>query len=222
MKKETLYRQKFQLQNVMDTDFDLKDDLNPKLRILCKNETCISLKFKILAKYLENRKLGLTFDFNINFEGVQLKLKKPYNQEYFYNTSIETILRGGIKGLIMLQETYMQDIKHYYQGNLQLENKIQYRSRKVHSLLPQDLAAMSSIAITVMKWYDNSLQYLKAALDLFYSFSINDRSQLPLRQEKSLLEMKIDYSKLHNDLLGEKQNNLGSDWKLYPDMVDKG
>ena len=116
----------------------------------------------------------------------------------------------------------MQDIKHYYQGNLQLENKIQYRSRKVHSLLPQDLAAMSSIAITVMKWYDNSLQYLKAALDLFYSFSINDRSQLPLRQEKSLLEMKIDYSKLHNDLLGEKQNNLGSDWKLYPDMVDKG
>ena len=142
-----------------------------------------------------------------------------FDIENVYKHSTLEIINGALKGLIMLQETYEQDIKDFSQGHLYLKNVIYRTSREIDSLQPDDLAAMSSLAFNHYNWYDNSLIYLKESLSAYSSLSpTQPRDDLDIY----LLAMKNYYSSYHNELYTKKKNIVGSDWKLYPYLVDKG
>ena len=134
------------------------------------------------------------------------------------------IIKGGLRGLIMLQETFEQDIQWFSKGHLRLKSNIDLSSRNVDSLKPDDLAVMSTLAFDFYKWYDNSLRYLKDALQSFYSIPYEKKitGRVIGGLEKYLLEMKLHYSAYHNQLWRRKNNILGNGWKLYPDIVVEG
>ena len=143
--------------------------------------------------------------------------------EGVYKRSTLDILNDALKGLVMLQETYEQDINDFSKGHLYLKNVIERTSRKTDSLQPDDLAAMSSIAFDYYNWYDNSLKYLKESLTSYHLLSSKKRSvMLKDDLEMYLLKMKKQYSSYHNKLHSKKKNIIGIDWKLYPYQVDKG
>ena len=164
-----------------------------------------------------------------NFHSLYIKVKDNFNFlfdfEKVYQRSTQEIMDGSLKGLVMLQETYEQDIKDFSKGHLHLKNKItiERTSRNIDSLQPDDLAAMSTLAFDDYKWYDNSLTYLRAALESYYSLSYEQRREMPTEDfEKTLLWMKKHYTSYHNQLLQKKNNSLGESWKLYPYPVDRG
>ena len=186
-------------------------------------------KLKFTLRLMYNRYQFRKLSVWSNFHSLYLKVKNNFNFffdfEKVYKRSTLEIMDGALKGLVMLQETYEQDIKDFSKGHLHLKNKdiIEHISRKIDSLQPDDLAAMSTLAFEYYKWYDNSLIYLKEALESYYSLSNEQRREMPTEDfEKSLLMMKKHYTSYHNQLLQKKDNILGDSWKLYPYPVDKG
>ena len=146
-----------------------------------------------------------------------------FDFERVYKRSAPEILHDALKGLVMLQETYAQDINDFSKGHLHLKSIIERKSRKTDSLHPVDLAAMSSIAFNYYNWYDNSLTYLKESLDSYYSSSSKLCSVLQTDAlQIHLLMMKKYYSSYHNKMHSKMKNILGNGWKLYPYLVDKG
>ena len=185
----------------------------------------LKFTFRLMFNKYQFRKLSIWS----NFYSLYLKVKDDFNFlfdfEKVYKRSTLEIMDGALKGLVMLQETYEQDIKDFSKGHLHLNNKdiIEHISRKIDSLQPDDLAAMSTLAFEYYKWYDNSLIYLKEAFESYYSLSNEQRREMPTEDfEKSLLMMKKHYTSYHNQLLQKKDNILGDSWKLYPYPVDKG
>ena len=163
-----------------------------------------------------------------DFQTEQNEFDDKYNYlldfENIYKRHRIDIIKGGWRGLIMLQETFEQDIDWFSKGHLHLKNNIDLSSRKVDSLKSDDLAGMSTLAFDFYKWYDNSLKYLKEALESFYSISYKKKTPGGVigGLEKHMLEMKVHYSSYHNQLWRRKSNILGNGWKLYPHMVDEG
>ena len=186
-------------------------------------------KLEFTLRLMYNRYQFRTLSVWSNFHSLYIKVKDNFNFlfdfEKVYHRSTQEIMDGSLKGLVMLQETYEQDIKDFSKGHLHLKSKkfIEHSSRKIDSLQPDDLAAMSTLAFEYYKWYDNSLIYLKEALESYYSLSNDQRRELPTEDfEESLLMMKKHYASYHNQLLQKKDNILGDSWKLYPYSVNKG
>ena len=152
----------------------------------------------------------------------QKLINVPFNYDKIYNTNNMNLLEAAQKGIIMLQETYDQEIKQYSAGHLRLKNVIEHSSRNIDSLQPDDLASMSSMAFNYFHWYDTSLKYLKAATDMFYSLSQEKRNEFPKILEKSISAMRKHYPVYHNDILNKKTNPVGPDWKVYPYIVNTG
>ena len=185
----------------------------------------LKFTFRLMFNKYQFRKLSIWSNFYSLYLKVQDKFNFLFDFEKVYKRSTLEIMDGALKGLVMLQETYEQDIKDFSKGHLHLKNKkiIEHSSRKIDSLQPDDLAAMSTLAFEYYKWYDNSLIYLKEALESYYSLSNDQRREMPTEDfEKSLLMMKKHYTSYHNQLLQKKDNILGDSWKLYPYPVDKG
>ena len=186
-------------------------------------------KLEFTLRLMYNRYQFRTLSVWSNFHSLYIKVKDNFNFlfdfEKVYQRSTQEIMDGSLKGLVMLQETYEQDIRDFSKGHLHLKNKntIDRTSRNIDSLQPVDLAAMSTLAFDDYKWYDNSLTYLRAALESYYSLSFEQRREMPTEDfEKTLLWMKKHYSSYHNQLLQKKDNILGESWKLYPYPVDTG
>ena len=186
-------------------------------------------KLEFTLRLMYNRYQFRTLSVWSNFHSLYIKVKDNFNFlfdfEKVYQRSTQEIMDGSLKGLVMLQETYEQDIKDFSKGHLHLKNKItiERTSRNIDSLQPDDLAAMSTLAFDDYKWYDNSLTYLREALESYYSLSYEQRREMPTEDfEKTLLWMKKHYSSYHNQLLQKKDNILGESWKLYPYPVDTG
>ena len=186
-------------------------------------------KLEFTLRLMYNRYQFRTLSVWSNFHSLYIKVKDNFNFlfdfEKVYQRSTQEIMDGSLKGLVMLQETYEQDIKDFSKGHLHLKNKntIERTSRNIDSLQPDDLAAMSTLAFDDYKWYDNSLTYLRAALESYYSLSYEQRREMPTEDfEKTLLWMKKHYTSYHNQLLQKKDNILGESWKLYPYPVDTG
>ena len=139
-----------------------------------------------------------------------------------YNVSDSMILHGAQKGLIMLHETYDLDIQDFAKGHLHEKTGIEDGSRRPDSLQPDDLASMSSIAFNTYKWYDNSLKYLKEAMDLLSNISKEKNQNIWADFENTLLIIKKHYSTYHNELFQKKGIFIGEDWKLYRNIVDIG
>ena len=186
-------------------------------------------KLEFTLRLMYNRYQFRTLSVWSNFHSLYIKVKDNFNFlfdfEKVYQRSTQEIMDGSLKGLVMLQETYEQDIRDFSKGHLHLKNKntIERTSRNIDSLQPDDLAAMSTLAFDDYKWYDNSLTYLRAALESYYSLSYEQRREMPTEDfEKTLLWMKKHYTSYHNQLLQKKDNILGESWKLYPYPVDTG
>ena len=144
------------------------------------------------------------------------------NIENIYNQPEALILEAAAKGVIMLQETYEQNITEYLKGHLRLKSGIKRNGRGIDSLKVDDLASMSTIAFDHYKWYDTSIKYLKEAFNLFYSLTFEEQRMLHYNLEESLIKMKKQYPKYHNDLVAKKTNQIGPEWKIFPNMVDTG
>ena len=84
------------------------------------------------------------------------------------------MLDGALKGVIMLQDTYDQNIKNYSQGHFVLKNNVLVTSRRSDHLRADDLAYMAALAFDFFKWYDASVRYLKEAIDLTSTLYKND------------------------------------------------
>ena len=185
------------------------------------------LKFtwRLIYNRYQFRKLSVWSNFHSLYHKVKDNFNFFFDFQKVYQRSTQEIMDGALKGLVMLQETYEQDIKDFSKGHLHIKHKntIERTSRNIDSLQPDDLAAMSTLAFEYYKWYDNSLTYLKEALKSYYSLSHEQRREMPTEDfEKSLLTMKKHYTSYHNQLLQKKDNILGESWKLYPYPVDKG
>ena len=187
-------------------------------------ENCfhISIKYRISTYYF--RKKLLLNDFQPEHHQVDDKYNFVSDFEKMYRRKMIDIIKGGLRGLVMLQETYEQDIQLFSKGHLRLKSNIDTNSRKIDSLKPDDLAAMSVLAFEFYKWYDNSLEYLREALKSFYlsSYAKKNKDEVIDGLEKCLLAMKIHYSSYHNQLHSKKKNILGNGWKLHPYIVDEG
>ena len=142
--------------------------------------------------------------------------------ESIYNQSKASIVEAAAKGVIMLQETYDQNITEYSKGHLRLKSGIKRNTRSIDSLKLDDLTSMSTIAFDHYKWYDTSLKFLKEAFNSFYYLTLEEQRILPFDLEESLNKMKRRYTKVHNDLVVKKTNHIGPDWKTFPYMIDAG
>ena len=122
----------------------------------------------------------------------------------------------------MLQETYNQEIKEFSSGHIRLKNRIERNSRNIDSLRPDDLAAMSSMSFYYLHWYDTSLKYLNASIDMLYSLEKEKHDNIPKKLEKELLKMMKHFPSYHNQIFSKKSNIFGPDWKVYPYAVNTG
>ena len=179
--------------------------------------------FKLIYNNSNLRKRSVWIYFHSLYHNVKDNFNFLFDFDKAFKRSTIEIIDGALKGLVMLQETYEQNIKDFSRGHLHLKNFVERTSRKKDSLQPDDLVGMSTLAFEHYKWYDNSLKYLKEALERYYSLSHEKRRELLSEDfEKTLLVKKKYYTSYHNQLLHKKDNILGDSWKLYPYPVDKG
>ena len=195
------------------------------MKRLQKSDHGINFRLKNVSRF----NMSIQYKTIVSMDNRYLKyrdLKQDYGDMYNYEKSHQLssrdIIDAALKGIIMLQETYNQDIKDYSAGHLRFKSVIERSSREIDSLQPDDLANMSTIAFNDYNWYDNALYYLKAAIDVFYSLSKEKRKELPEGLEKSMLMMKKKYPLYHNDMFFKKSNIIGPDWKMYPHIVNIG
>ena len=201
-----LQRMRSQLRGSFEKILDSSNNLKSKsihayfenydpINVKCVNRACIYLELKKLFFHQTYINLHVLF-------GHRNKQFHDFLDEigYNYTAKLQNIIDGALKGLIILQETYNLDIHDFVKGLAANENSI---SREIDSLRPDDLANMSSVALNVFQWYDNSLIYLKAALDVFYNISKSEQKPiLPKKNlEKTLITMKNTYPIAHNEML---------------------
>ena len=172
---------------------------------------------KILNKQLHNSKVSYLMYFN------SLHIREYlYSYDDLHNLTAEEITLASLKGVVMLKESYIQDIKNYSKGNIRWKSGIKSNSRQIDTLQPQDMAAMSSIAFNTFKWHDTGLKCLKGAIDMFYSLAKTDQIKLPRNLEDTLLKMKKYYPTFHNNVFRTRYNIIGPDWKVFPYAVNTG
>ena len=187
-----------------------------------KFENGISTYLTNTPNLIRYEKAFLLNTFYSSYRALEQKLIRLFNYNKIYHRSVQNVMDAAQKGVIMLQETYDQDVKEYSAGHLRFKNGIELNSRKIDSLQPDDLAAMSTMAFSYFHWYDTSLKYLKSAIEMFYSLSKGKRDEFPNSLEKSLINMHKLYPSIHNEMFNKKSNFIGPDWKLYPYIVDTG
>ena len=151
------------------------------------------------------------------------KYDKLYPYKALYSISAQDLLIAACKGIIMLQETYDQNITEFSKGHLRIKSDFDKSSRMIDSLRIEDLMAISNVAFNFYKWYDTAIKYLKEAIHMFSSsLKKNSVNMQHLEIENKLSSMKREYPLYHNDMFDKKTNFIGPDWKMYPNTVDLG
>ena len=153
--------------------------------------------------------------------------KKKYQDVFnhtlgFGNVENKEIMRAALHGLIMLQETYEQDMQEYAKGKIRYKNQITKSYRNMDSLNIEDLVTLSTIALNDFNWADNAITYLKAAINIFNGIPTTEKTKQPDGFEQSLLTMKHHLTVYHNEMIAKKDNPFGPDWKLHPYLIDPG
>ena len=157
----------------------------------------------------------------IRYQSFKLSSDEIYSYEKVYPDSVLDLMIAASKGVIMLQETYNQNIKEFSKGHLRIKTGFDDSSRKTDSLQLADLVVMSNLAFNYYNWYDTGMRYLKEAIDMLNS--VKRLNKQPSSQlERTLSKMKTVYPLYHNDMLDKKDNFIGPDWKMYPHKVDIG
>ena len=187
-----------------------------------KIDNLLEFKLNIVTDSHYSSKLNSLDIFSRHYHNFKSAYNFVWNYGFGIHVPVETIIDSAMKGLIMLQDTYEQDIKQFSKGHLSLKSGMDLNDRQIDSLQVDDLASMSTIAFNYYKWYDTSLKYLKAAIDIFMSLSSKERKKLQGNLGESLLKMKKEYPLYHNGLFKKKKSFIGADWKLFPSLVDTG
>ena len=220
--RHEMYQLMSALNSNINDNFKPDDYGNADMKTVETSENDIYFRLKDISKSNSYRNIFLQNAENMKYPYIQQKFNDIFDYENSYQFKTKDILNSALKGVIMLQETYNQDIKEYSKGTLRFKSVIERNSRNIDSLQPDDLASMSTLAFDHLHWYDNALKYLKASIDMFYSFSKEKRDELPRNLETSLLMMKKQYPVFHNDMLNKKTNIIGPDWKLYSNFANTG
>ena len=220
--RSDLYQQMDALNSNINNASSLETYADLSMKRLQKSEHRIDFHLKNISRCIQHEIIVLMDTRYLNYRDLKQDYSDMYNYTKSYQLGSGDIIDAALKGVIMLQETYDQEIKEYSAGHLRFKSSIERNSRKIDSLQPDDLASMSTIAFNDFNWYDSGLYYLKAAIDMFYSLSNEKRKELPEGLEKSMLMMKKQYPLYHNDMFYKKPNIIGPDWKMYPHIVNKG
>ena len=164
------------------------------------------------SAHLWHRDVRNNSNYNFGFEKV------------YRSISGTKILIAALKGLIMLQDTYGEDIKYFSKGDLSLKSTGVSLPRTVDALRAEDLISMSGVSFNDLQWYDASIRYLKEAIDVFIS-----TTRVPYRSiltenliHECLYLMKALYPVHHNEMLNKRDNPIGMDYKLFPLMINEG
>ena len=200
----------------------LENSSDSSMKSVRKSEHGSDFHLKVIFRRIQYENIVSVGTRYLTYRDLKQDYSDMYNYEKLHQLSSGDIIDAALKGMIMLQETYDQEIKEYSAGHLRFKSGIERNSRRIDSLQPDDLASMSALAFTYFNWYDNGLNYLKTALDMFYSFSNKKRKEFPEDLEKSMLIMKKQYPSYHNIVYYKKPNIIGPDWKMYPHLVNKG
>ena len=181
--------------------------MNPSNDFICQNENSCSLKDSY-KRYQKNKR----------------ESNGMYGYQDFYSKrSLLDLMKAACEGVIMLQETYDQNIADFSKGYLHIKSGVDRNTRNIDSLKVEDLLVMSNVAFKNYKWYDTAIKYLKEAINMYYSQLVNSSyAKKYLEIENRLLNMKNEYPSYHNDMWDKKINFIGPDWKMFPHKVDPG
>ena len=185
-------------------------------------DNSLGFQLKMVSDCLNSSRLSTFVISNQKYNDFKTWYNYDFSFGHLAGTFVSTIMESAIKGLVMLQETYDQDITNFSRGHLHLKSGVDRNTRRMDSLQVDDLASMSTMAFNHYKWYDTGIRYLKTAIGLFESLSLEERKELPSNLEESLLLMKKQYPAYHNGLLNKKKNIIGPGWKLSPYLIDTG
>lgn len=162
-------------------------------------------------------------DFFAQYRTVRKKYNFTYSYEKVYKGLEKLdIVKSALRGVLMLRETFEQNIADFSKGHVCLKDIMYNSSRHIDSLKLEDIAAMSKIAFNQFNYYDSAIEYLKDAIKIFYN-EVGKRSDYVYRTlDEILLFMKKNYPSYHNEMLSKMDISVGIDWKLYPVMVNEG
>ena len=181
--------------------------MNPSNNLICQNENSCSLKDSYKRYRKNKRETNGMYGY----------------QEFYSERSLLDLMKAACEGVIMLQETYDQNITEFSKGNLNVKSGFEENTRKIDSLKVEDLLVMSNVAFNYYKWYDTAIKYLKEAFNMYYSQLMNSsNAKKYLEIENRLLNMKNEYPLYHNDMWDKKITFIGPDWKMFPHKVDPG
>ena len=184
-----------------------------------------SFKIKVMERF-RNSLHPDSYPFpNTNENYITSKLENNFTFSYedVYQTVGKTsILKAALKGVIMLQETYVPNIENFASGNLSLKSVELSSSRRIDSLNHLDLAMLSKIAFNELNWFDSAIKLLKVAIDMFYNIRDSVTANYGNIVDDLLSSMRSKYSLYHNEMALKVDNPVGPDWKVYPYPVDEG
>ena len=148
--------------------------------------------------------------------------KCDFGQNLSHELSEQGTIEAASAGLLMLQETYVQNISKYSKGYLDIKTVPVQECRQSDALQMDDLILISFIAMNYLNVYDSSLKFLKEAMVQLDSKSQREDVRYSPRISNIMMKMKDEYPYVHNDIFHKKLNSIGPGWKLFPFTVSPG
>ena len=171
-----------------------------------------SVKSNIGMSHLMYRDIKHSFNHSFGFE-----------KAYVNNTQTQ-LITSALKGLIMLQDTYGQNIKKFSRGKSNIKMSKELKDGVFDTLQVEDLVVMSGISFNELHWYDASIRYLKEAIEVFISTAKRSYRSSVFENilDECLSAMKKLYPAYHNKMLYKVGNAVGTDYKLFPLLLNEG
>ena len=238
-------------QNIFQNVWKIRNSLNLKNKLLDKNDKKYQRQLKKIKhnqtltfrKYLFDRRKEVKSEIiqDDSFSSMSVKsnigmshwvyrdIKHSFNHSFgfekaYVNTTQTQLITSALKGLIMLQDTYGQNIKHFSRGKSNIKISKELGDRVVDTLQVEDLVAMAGISFNELHWYDASIRYLKEAIDVFSSTAKKSYRSIVFENilDDCLNAMKRLYPSYHNKMLDKMGNAIGIDYKLFPLSINEG
>jgi len=232
IEEQEIYKNLRKVRQHLDTQ---KDKFHLNKELVCRqysvadqnsvSHDCKSFKIKVMERIKNSLHSDSYYFHNINEKYNNNKIENNYTFSYedVYQTIGKTnILKAALKGVLMLQETYVPNIENFASGNLSLKSVALMNSRLIDSLDHLDLAMLSKIAFNELNWFDSAIKLLRAAIDMFYNIRDSVTANYGIVVDDLLSSIRSKYSLYHNEMASKVDNPVGPDWKVYPYPVDEG
>ena len=223
--RNQLRQEAFDLDSIGEFDINVQSITNLKKRIfdISKVMNLVSVDgFKTIDSSVTERPYFWKNSFIYN-----RFVRKQHNQKFSYQDVYKDwkmidIVKAALKGMLMLRETYEQNITDLSTGSLSIKPSLSRFTRQIDSLTPVDIASLSKLAFNEFNYYDSAIEYLKSALAMLRNNKGTKNNAHLKKLDELLLSMWNKYPTYHNELLEKHKNPVGLDWKLFPYKVDEG